>query len=125
MNESLNGTFGNALDEALMAPGVYRLPSGEALGKLTTSVDRTYLAEKFEQSVLTLNKITPHQRKALNACIGSTGDVHVAAAAGTGKTFIAMHFMMDKLREFSRDTDRTKRILFIARKRPLVLHVVH
>jgi phosphate starvation-inducible protein PhoH len=78
------------------------------LGKLTTSVDRTYLAEKFEASILMLNRMTPHQRKALDECVGSTGDVHVKAAAGTGKTYLAVASAVDAL-----NREKVKRIILV------------
>ena len=48
-------------------------------------VDLTHFAEKYEESVLSLEKLTPHQQDALMQCRG-TGSWHLKAPAGAGKT---------------------------------------
>lgn len=119
----LNGNFGAELDSALNDPQMSRMVDYAELGAIKTSVDRTHFAEVFDNKILSLTVLTAHQRKALAECVESTADVHVKAAAGTGKTFVAMHFMLEELTKIRREKD--KRILYVARNRPLVLHVAH
>ena len=81
---------------------------------------RTLFAEQFEASALSLDALTPHQQEKLDECAAadasstSTVHLHVRAPAGSGKTFVALHRLLDALR---RDDDA----LYVARNAALCL----
>eukprot|EP00908_Phaeocystis_cordata_P016728 Transcript_28043.p1 GENE.Transcript_28043~~Transcript_28043.p1 ORF type:complete len:606 (+),score=179.04 Transcript_28043:124-1941(+) len=54
---------------------------------LSVTLDRTQFAEQFEEMVLALEELTPHQAEKLKECQGHEG-THVHDAAGAGKTFV-------------------------------------
>jgi hypothetical protein len=82
------------------------------------SVDKTHFAERYESSILRLNTLTPHQQEKLDECAAATGDLHIRAPAGAGKTFLALHFIQDLL-----VSDRRAHVLFAARNFPLTVFV--
>eukprot|EP01049_Picozoa_sp_SAG25_P009825 SAG25_NODE_1010_length_4313_cov_1.562411_1_plen_1437_part_11 len=145
-DELLTGTFAHGLAVTLKDE---EKADYKDLGDLTISVDKTQFAERYEASVLNLNKLTPHQRLKLEECL-STDDadgmqvaepgVHVKAPAGAGKTFVALHLMLSMLehRKGSTVTEldgvkfadgrgltikRRRKVLFIAKNRPLAMFV--
>ena len=67
---------------------------------------------RYEESILALEDLTPHQKDSLAQCerAGERADVHVRAPAGAGKTFVALHLMRGTL-----DASKAGRILFVAR----------
>ena len=72
---------------------------GEAAGALASvDIDASYFAERYEEAILTLNKLTPHQRERLEECLTTEGSFHITAPAGAGKTFVALHRMLEALR---------------------------
>ena len=109
--------FGRNLAAALCdAP---REAGGQAAGALASvDIDASYFAERYEEAILTLNKLTPHQREKLQECLTTEGSFHITAPAGAGKTFVALHFMLQKLQE-----DPRSHVLFSAVNQPLALFV--
>ena len=99
----------------------------EQLGKagdlsyLTLDVDLSHFAERYEASIFSLDKLTPHQKLKLKECreAGTTKHIHVRAPAGAGKTFIALYLM---LRTIEQNT--TKNVLFVAPSLALSLFVM-
>ena len=69
----------------------------------------------YESCILCLDKLTPHQWEKLQECRESDRSVHIKAPAGAGKTFIALHFMLELL-----DASRSATLLFAAKNLPLV-----
>eukprot|EP01048_Picozoa_sp_COSAG05_P029926 COSAG05_NODE_10111_length_582_cov_1.494824_1_plen_194_part_11 len=51
----------------------------EPLGQLTVSVDKSHFAEAYEDSILTLNELTSHQRDKLSECIEALSGGSAAA----------------------------------------------
>ena len=64
-------------------------------GELLLWLDRTQFAERYETSVLRLDKLTAQQLDKVHECRGD--DCHIVAAAGTGKTFIALQLVHEAL----------------------------
>jgi hypothetical protein len=88
---------------------------------LTVKVDRTSVAEIFEEGVLCLSELTPHQEERLSICRDSPNrNLHIQAAAGAGKTFIALHIMQELL---LRDKEDVVRVLFVASNKAMALFV--
>eukprot|EP00928_Gymnodinium_smaydae_P030743 TRINITY_DN22775_c0_g4_i1.p1 TRINITY_DN22775_c0_g4~~TRINITY_DN22775_c0_g4_i1.p1 ORF type:complete len:1701 (+),score=392.27 TRINITY_DN22775_c0_g4_i1:58-5160(+) len=104
--------------------------------------DRSQLAEEYEQGVLSLERLTPHQREKLREC-GVVGDddgglvsdvpscngsatngcsenlsagVHLKAPAGAGKTFVALHRALATLRAGEAEAAR---VLWVSRNAAL------
>ena len=81
--------------DSLPAPGRLPIPAD-----LTITVNLTVFAEMYEQSILRLDKLTPHQEEKLRAGLKLIDDgksLHIKAPAGAGKTFVALHLIMQKL----------------------------
>ena len=68
----------------------------ESTSALSVTLDRTHFAEQYEQLVLELEELTPHQQQKLAESEGHPR-AHVRAAAGAGKTFLALHLMFKAL----------------------------
>ena len=68
----------------------------ESTSALSVTLDRTHFAEQYEQLVLELEELTPHQQQKLTESEGHAR-AHVRAAAGAGKTFLALHQMLKAL----------------------------
>lgn len=71
-------------------------------------VDASHFAETYGSSVLRLDKLTPHQTEKLQECLDYRL-VEFKAAAGAGKTFVALHLMQQFLEQ-----EHDKRALFVA-----------
>ena len=90
---------------------------------------RSDFALKYESSMLSLDTLTLHQEQKLRDIEERRGrHVHVRAPAGAGKTFIALHYILDKLRKScgagAGASDGGRYVLFVARNRPLAFFVV-
>ena len=84
------------------------------------TIDRSQFALSYEASVLSLDKLTPHQSEKLTECLEANESfVHLKAPAGAGKTFVGLHVALDRLQSDSR-----ARLLFVARNEALCLFVV-
>ena len=68
----------------------------ESSSALSVTLDGTHFAEQYEQLVLELEELTPHQQQKLAESKGHAR-AHVRAAAGAGKTFLALHQMLKAL----------------------------
>jgi len=66
--------------------------------RFSLHTDLSAFAEQYEESVLALNSLTPHQQEKLAQCAGSQGaHAHLKAPAGAGKTYVALHRVLDLL----------------------------
>ena len=79
-------------------------------------VDRTQFAEVYEEVILQLDKLTPHQTERLKQ-LSCDEDTHIRAAAGAGKTFVALNHLIEML-------SSGKRCLYVARNPALCYSVV-
>lgn len=73
----------------------------QLLTTATIEADLSCFAEAYENGVLCLNKLTPHQAEKLKECCPEgqlipSKDTHLMAPAGGGKTFVVQH-LVDKL----------------------------
>ena len=103
----LSGTFENKVTDLLNRQQRIsgEQPAGEAMrnidmastGTIRVKVDRTQFAEQYEQMVLELEELTEHQKDVLAESEGCVR-AHIRAAAGAGKTFVALHRMLEALR---------------------------
>ena len=111
----LDGRLDNRLKrEALAMHGV----AGDMTRfSLAVRVDRVRFASTYEASVLSLEKLTPHQREKMEQCLDGAY-VSVRAPAGAGKTFVALHRMRLLL-----DAECSTLILFVARNEALCTFV--
>ena len=83
------------------------------------AVDRASFAAMYEDTILSLDKLTAHQAERLSQLLNTEEDGHLLAPAGAGKTFVAVQFLLHQLRH-ERDTV----CLFVARNVALCLFVV-
>ena len=82
--------------------------------KVTVVVDKSSFANVYEASVLKLDTLTPHQEERLADSRGER-DVHLKAPAGGGKTYVALHRMLEVLEE----GNQRGMVLFVAKNRAL------
>ena len=115
-DEMLTGQFGAALQNLLRTKPRIRGYNQDSVGEISVSIDRTQFAEKYESSVLRLDKLTQHQREKMQECMQPNIHIHIKAPAGAGKTFVALHYVKGCL-------EKGQNVLFIARNLPLVLFV--
>ena len=86
--------------------------------RVVVSIDRSQFAAVYEGSVLSMDKLTPHQLEKLKECL--TADyVHLKAPAGAGKTFVALNRVLELLHN-----EKEARALFVARNAALCYFVV-
>lgn len=109
------GRFEARFSAALLTKA--RLADADKLGMISVQVDRTQFAEQYEQSVLSLENLTPHQRAKLHECRGCQR-VHIKAPAGAGKTYLALYEMLDVLRSVEGGS-----VLFVTHNAPLAYFV--
>eukprot|EP00435_Cladocopium_sp_Y103_P019128 s3297_g4.t1 len=85
-------------------------------------VDKSAFLAFYERSLLSLTELTEHQTKVLQELRDAGTDeqrvIHLSAAAGAGKTFLAVKWVLDHLRMSS------GKVLYIAPNKSLVLHFV-
>ena len=79
-------------------------------------VDKTRFFNLYEDNLLALSELTKHQKEKLSE-MQSSNKIHLAAPAGAGKTFLAIHFLVDMLRNAS-----SGRVIYITRSKELVYH---
>ncbi|KAK3265614.1 hypothetical protein CYMTET_25715 [Cymbomonas tetramitiformis] len=82
---------------------------------LEVRVDVSHFMDLYESSVLSLDKLTPHQEKCLDQCLGKPS-IHLSAPAGAGKTFVALHIILKRI-------NAGGRVLFVARNIALAYFV--
>jgi len=104
-------------EKATLQPGSASLPVADHLvnGKFTVSVDKSTFVSTFENALLKLEKLTPHQK----AELGKTSphaSLHIRAPAGAGKTFVGLHIVTELLKGNS-----AVRVLFAARNKALCI----
>ena len=88
---------------------------------LTVTVDKSHFAARYEDSILSLDSLTPHQTAKLAQCReAEKSHIHIRAPAGAGKTFIALYLMLQAIK--TREVD-AQRILFVAPKLALTFFV--
>ena len=86
---------------------------------LTVAVDKSHFAARYEDSILSLDSLTPHQTVKLAECPkAEMSHIHIRAPAGAGKTFIALYLMLHTIREVD-----VPRILFVAPQPALTFFV--
>ena len=85
-------------------------------------IDKSAFLTFYERSLLSLTDLTKHQNEVLeelrDAGTHEQGVIHLSAAAGAGKTFIAVKWVLDHLRMSS------GKVLYIAPNKALVFHFI-
>ncbi|CAE6961311.1 unnamed protein product [Symbiodinium sp. KB8] len=107
----LDGTLEDDINEKLKEAARLK---GSSLPEI--QVDKTRFFNLYEDSLLALSELTKHQKEKLCEMQNATR-IHLAAPAGAGKTFLAIHFLVDILRQAS-----SGRIIYITRSKELVYH---
>ncbi|CAE7642888.1 unnamed protein product [Symbiodinium sp. CCMP2456] len=110
----LDGTLEKEITEKLK--NAARLKGSSLPEILEIQIDKTRFFNLYEESLLTLSELTKHQKEKLCE-MQSSKKIHLAAPAGAGKTFLAIHFLVDVLRNAS-----SVRVIYITRSKELVYH---
>ncbi len=107
-NEVLSETFELDLNEKLLA---------SKHGRYQLCVDKTRFCEDFESQLLQQSKLTEHQRATFEEMQKAKSSLmHLSAVAGSGKTFLAVHIVVEALKSTA------GQILFVAPSLPLCLY---
>ena len=99
LTESLRRRSGRSSEQPAAATSTRDLgfdDGAESTSALSVTLDSTHFAEQYEQLVLKLEELTPDQRQKLEETEGHAR-AHIIAAAGAGKTFLALHQMLKVL----------------------------
>ena len=91
-------------------------------GDVELAVDQTVFFDQYAKSLLTLSELTNHQKQKLDELLNHDGglqDIHLSAPAGSGKTFLAVHYLLTKIK-----LGDQRQVLYIAPSRPLILHFI-
>ena len=107
----LDGTLEDDINEGLQEAARLK---GSSLPEI--QVDKTRFFNLYEDNLLALSELTKHQKEKLSE-MQSSNKIHLAAPAGAGKTFLAIHFLVDMLRNAS-----SGRVIYITRSKELVYH---
>jgi tetratricopeptide (TPR) repeat protein len=119
LNERLNEDAGASHDREGAEEDEDHETTTDASTLFTISVDKTHFAVMYEQQMLMLDSLTPHQAEALEECIGGMQrGIHIKAAAGSGKTFLAMYLMLRELLN-----DDAAHVIFVAQNTALAYFV--
>ncbi|CAE7892767.1 unnamed protein product [Symbiodinium sp. KB8] len=103
----LNGDFERSFNEKLAS----KAPTWKV------QVDKKRFFELYEDSLLALESLTPHQVQKLGEMQGVSHDMHLSAPAGAGKTFVAVQHVMDTL-----CSSASGKIVYVAPNEALGLH---
>jgi len=79
-------------------------------------IEKTRFVEEYEQRVLGMDTLTPHQAEKLGALrqASTKTDIHLQAPAGAGKTFVALHHVLERMRKHG-----SEHVLYVARNEAL------
>ena len=82
--------------------------------------------QRYASCILRLEQLTPHQKERLHIMLQADEEqsLHIKAAAGTGKTFVAMIFLQKTIDAIVASKDTKRRVLIVAPNEPLVLMIV-
>jgi len=96
----LTGDFASKLEERLRDLPKLADARLRAESKVKIILDRTAFAQRYASCILRLEQLTPHQKEKVQELFDADEDrsLHIKAAAGTGKTFVAMIFLLEKVR---------------------------
>ncbi|CAK9113761.1 Helicase ATP-binding domain-containing protein [Durusdinium trenchii] len=83
-------------------------------------IEKNHFIELYERTLPGLLELTPHQYQKLQELeSGNSQNLHLAAPAGAGKTFVALRYVVRHLR-----SSRSGRLLYVAPNRALLFHFV-
>ena len=82
--------------------------------------------QRYASCILRLEQLTPHQKERLHTMLQADEEqsLHIKAAAGTGKTFVAMIFLQKTIDAIVASKDAKRRVLIVAPNESLVLMIV-
>ena len=111
------------LRDQVLSDNLQRHVSGSIRGPSSDSswqveVDKTQFFLWYEDAMLQLKELTPHQEKCLRD-IDHFDSVHLSAPAGAGKTFVAVQRVIDLLRG-----DASARVLYVSYTTELVYYFI-
>ena len=113
----VSGRFGNAALSTVSSGGqsaAVGAGSNPVPHDMKIKVDLTAFAEMYETSILRLEDLTPHQHEKLREgklVMKSGQRLHIMAAAGAGKTFLALHLMLETLKSEPTDTKKARLLI--------------
>eukprot|EP00438_Fugacium_kawagutii_P008143 Skav234384 [mRNA] locus=scaffold2071:277554:279677:- [translate_table: standard] len=87
------------------------------------TIDKMQFFDQHAKSLLTFSELTPHQQQKLRELSKHKGaHMHLRAPAGGGKTFVALRYVLKRLRMLGQNPGNPGKILYICPGRPLIFH---
>eukprot|EP00729_Bicosta_minor_P021671 gene21671-35325_t len=86
--------------------------------------DKTAFARIYSQVLVQMDQLTAHQHDALSQCKGSQRS-HIQGPAGCGKTYIALHMVIEHLESSGKASVCSAPILFVARNQGLCIFFIN
>eukprot|EP00438_Fugacium_kawagutii_P014490 Skav200722 [mRNA] locus=scaffold1362:15824:18340:+ [translate_table: standard] len=84
------------------------------------ALDKTQFLEDYSRSLMTFSRLTPHQRQKLKEVSEHPDqDIHLTAPAGAGKTFVALRYVLRKLKPSA-----SGNVIYISPSRSLIFYFV-
>jgi hypothetical protein len=117
-DDLVNGTLERRLNTALA-----KTVDGKIIGDRKWSFDKASFASIYLRMLGQMDQLTPDQQTKLQECTGSNRS-HVAGPAGCGKTFIALHMVVNLLDELA-SRIKLETILFVGKNEALCVYFVH
>ena len=89
--------------------------------KVRVRVDTSAFVRGYEVSILALEHLTPHQLEKMQQCLTDSWAtcVHLKAPAGAGKTFVALHIILELLL-----SNNDAYVLFVAQNKALCVFII-
>ena len=119
--ELRNDLIDGSLDERINKLVRDFVEDGSDLGGQVWTLDKSAFANIYPKILSQMDQLSPHQREKLQECEASRR-VHVTGPAGCGKTFIALHMVVDLIEaagSTSKSISQESPILFVGKNEAL------
>lgn len=121
-NDLIDGSLERRINDLLP-----KYASAAALGNQTWKLDKAAFSSIYPQILSQMDQLSPHQREKLQEC-ETVQRVHVTGPAGCGKTFIALHMVVDLIEAAEQSSgilSKENPILFVGKNKALCMFFVN
>lgn len=118
-NDLIDGTLERKFNEALSC-----IFGAATLAERQWRFNKAAFAEIYTHILSQMDQLTPHQHDALLQCNGSKQS-HISGPAGCGKTYIALHMVLQHLERLQSCSGLLEPVLFVAKNEGLAVFFVN
>lgn len=125
--ELRNALVGGSLERTINASLQDYVGDSNALGGQRWKVDTIAFARIYSNLLSQMNQLSPHQRAKLQEC-ETANHVHISGPAGCGKTFLALHMVIDLIEAAEMalgPLSREAPLLFVGKNEALCLFFIN